>query len=221
MIRPARIRNDIDLARVLKTAGLAGPSNPIEAIFSRATFMTPAPIRRTLLVLAPLTLLTACGSLGNVSLSKPETLFGLLEPYKVDIVQGNVVTQEIMAQIQPGLGRTQVREILGTPLLVDPFHQDRWDYVFTIRRQGVPDQKRRVTVFFKGDELERFESEPLPSEREFVASIDKPVPGSGKGPVDLTEAQVAALPVPPKTEEIRKTPQGAAREYPPLEAGAR
>ena len=178
--------------------------------------MTLTPLRRTLLALAPLTLLTACGSL-----SKPETLFGLLEPYKVDIVQGNVVTQEIMAQIQPGLGRNQVREILGTPLLVDPFHQDRWDYVFTIRRQGVPDQKRRVTVFFKGEELERFESEPLPSERDFVASIDKPVPGSGKGPVDLTEAQVAALPVPPKTEEIRKAPQGAAREYPPLETGSR
>ena len=165
-------------------------------------------------------LLTGCAGLGNVSLSKPETLFGLLEPYKIDVVQGNVVTQEVMAQIQPGLGRMQVREILGTPLLADPFHQDRWDYVFTIRRQGVADQKRRVTVFFKGDEVERYESEPLPSEREFVASIDKPLADSKEPPVDLSEAQIAALPVPPKTEEIRKTPQGAAREYPPLEKGS-
>jgi outer membrane protein assembly factor BamE len=182
--------------------------------------MMPTSLRRTLIALASLSLLAGCGSLSNVSLRKPETLFGLLEPYKVDVVQGNVVTQEIMAQIQPGLGRMQVREILGTPLLVDPFHQDRWDYVFTIRRQGVPDQKRRVTVFFKGDDVERFESEPLPSEREFVASIDKPLPGNKAAPADLTEAQVAALPVPPKTEEIRKTPVGATREYPPLEAGS-
>lgn len=208
--------NDIDSARCLEIAGLAGTKTDR----SEPPNMTLTPIRRTLLVLAPLTLLTACGSLSNVSLKKPETLFGLLEPYKVDIVQGNVVTQEIMAQIQPGLGRVQVREILGTPLLVDPFHQDRWDYVFTIRRQGVPDQKRRVTVFFKDDEVERFDSEPLPSEREFVASIDKPLPGNKAAPVDLNEAEIAALPVPPKTEEIRKTPQGATREYPPLEAGA-
>jgi outer membrane protein assembly factor BamE len=186
--------------------------------------MMLTPTRRALsalLALAPVALLTGCGSLGNTSLSKPETLFGLLEPYRIDIVQGNVVTQEIMAQIQPGLGRMQVKEILGTPLLADPFHADRWDYVFTIRRQGVPDQQRRVTVFFKQDAVERFDTEPLPSEREFVASIDKPLPSDKVAPVDLTEAQLAALPVPPKSDVVRKAPQGAARSYPPLESGSR
>jgi len=122
--------------------------------------------RRALLALVPLALLSACSS--TVSLSKPETLFGLLEPYRIDIVQGNVVTQEIIAQVQPGLGRMQVREILGTPLLMDPFHADRWDYVFTIRRQGVPDQRRAVTVFFKNDVVDHFETEPLPSERDIT-----------------------------------------------------
>lgn len=175
--------------------------------------------RRALFWLAPAALLSACSSTGSLSLSKPETLFGLLEPYRVDVVQGNVVTQEIMAQIQPGLGRMQVREILGTPLLADPFHADRWDYVFTIRRQGVADQQRRVTVFFKNDAVERFDTEPLPSEREFVASIDKPV--KGKDVVDLTPEQVAALPVPPKADVVRSAPQGAVREYPPLEPGRR
>ena len=183
-----------------------------------AIHMMLTSIRRTLLVLTPLALLSACG---NVSLSNPETLFGLLQPYKVDVVQGNVVTQEVMAQIQPGLGRMQVKEILGTPLLADPFHADRWDYVFTIRRQGVADQKRLVSVFFKNDAVDRFDTEPLPSEREFVASIDKPLPASAKPVVDLNEQQIAALPVPPKTEEIRKAPQGAVREYPPLESGRR
>lgn len=170
-------------------------------------------------VLAPVAALTllalsACGT----RLSSPETLFGVIQPYHIDVVQGNVVTQEVMAQIQPGLGRTQVREILGSPLLADPFHADRWDYVFTIHRQGVPDQQRRVTVFFKGDVVERFDADTLPSEHEFVASIDKPTQLK-KPPANLTEAEVAALPVPVKTDEVRKTPQGAVREYPPLESG--
>lgn len=175
-------------------------------------------LRRTLMCLAPVLTLSAC-STSSFSLSKPETLFGLLEPYKVDVVQGNVVTQEIMAQIQPGLGRMQVKEILGTPLLADPFHTDRWDYVFTIRRQGVADQQRRVSIFFKNDAVDRFDTEPLPSEREFVASIDKPV--KGKDVVNLTPEQIAALPVPPKAEVVKTAPQGAVRDYPPLEAGRR
>ncbi|MGQ0597349.1 outer membrane protein assembly factor BamE [Aquabacterium sp.] len=178
--------------------------------------MTLKPLRRALFWLAPVAMLSACS---NLSLSKPETLFGLLEPYKVDVVQGNVVTQEIMAQIQPGLGRMQVKEILGTPLLADPFHTDRWDYVFTIRRQGVADQQRRVSVFFKNDAVERFDTEPLPSERDFVASIDKPV--KGKDVENLTPAQIAALPVPPKSDVVKTVPQGAVRAYPPLEAGKR
>jgi outer membrane protein assembly factor BamE len=181
--------------------------------------MTLISTRRALLALAPLMLLSACAGTGNVSLSKPETLFGLLEPYRIDVVQGNVVTQEVIAQIQPGLGRMQVREILGTPLLADPFHLDRWDYVFTLRRQGVADQRRTVTVFFKNDAVERFDSEPLPSEREFVAAIDKPV--NRQADPNLTPEQIAALPVPPKTEVARKQPQGAARDYPPLESGTR
>ena len=157
--------------------------------------------------------LSGCGS----RLSSPETLFGAIQPYQIDVVQGNVVTQEVIAQIQPGLGRAQVREILGSPLLTDPFHADRWDYVFTIRRQGVPSQQRRVTVFFKNDAVERFDADALPSEHEFVAAIDKPTKLKPP-PADLTDAQVAALPVPAKADDVRKAPQGAAREYPPLES---
>ncbi len=165
-------------------------------------------------VLAAVLGLSACS---NLRASSPETLFGLLEPYKVDVVQGNVVTQEVMAQIQPGLGRMQVKEILGTPLLADPFHTDRWDYVFAIHSQGVPDQQRRVSIFFKNDAVERFDTQPLPTERDFVAAIDKPLPGSLKAPKNLTDAELAALPAPAPSVEVRKAPQGAVRAYPPLE----
>jgi outer membrane protein assembly factor BamE len=175
-------------------------------------------VRLAVALIVP-TLLAACSS-SPTSLRNPETLFGLLTPYKADVLQGNVVTQEVLALVQPGLGRMQVREILGTPLLADPFHADRWDYAFTIRRQGVPDQQRRVTVFFRNDVVDRFETDALPTEREFVAAIDRPL--SGKEPtLQMTPELVAALPVPPKTEVARKAPQGAARDYPPLEAGSR
>ncbi|MCH8178838.1 MAG: outer membrane protein assembly factor BamE [Proteobacteria bacterium] len=184
--------------------------------------MKPTPIRRAALVLAPLAsvaLLSACSSLG-LSSARSDTFFGVFTPYRVDVVQGNVVTQEVMAQIQPGLGRLQVREILGTPLLADPFHLDRWDYVFTIQRQGVPDQKRRISIFFKDDVVERFDTDALPSEREFVASIDKPV-NAAEPLLELPPEQQAKLPVPARTDAARKLPQGAVRDYPPLERGQR
>ncbi len=162
--------------------------------------------------------LSGCSSTRTASSEGAETLFGLIKPYRIEIVQGNVVTQEVMAQIQPGLGKAQVREILGTPLLTDVFHADRWDYVFTIARQGVPAQQRRVTLFFAGDKLDRIEADKLPTEREFVAAIDTK-PSDRKPPVNLTAEQIAALPVPPKQDTRIKVPQGPNRDYPPLEAG--
>lgn len=92
-------------------------------------------------------------------------------PYKIDIIQGNFVSKEMVAALKPGMSKDQVGDTLGTPLLISVFHADRWDYVFTIRRQGVEPQSRRLTVFFKNDSMVRFESDPMPSEAEFVDSI--------------------------------------------------
>ena len=121
-------------------------------------------------------MLAGCSSTGQVSLSKPETLFGLLEPYRSTWCRqcGHAgIHLPDSARLWAHAGS----RILGTPMLTDVFHNDRWDYVFTIRRQGVPDQKRRVTVYFKNDAVDHFDSETLPLEREFVASIDKPREG--------------------------------------------
>ena len=93
--------------------------------------------------------------------------------------------------------RAQVRDVLGSPLLADPFHADRWDYVFTIRRQGAEPQLRRVVVRFKGDALESIEGgADLPSEREFVASIDTFKTARNAPPLVLTDEQIKALPAP-------------------------
>ncbi|MFT6591098.1 MAG: outer membrane protein assembly factor BamE, partial [Rhodoferax sp.] len=132
--------------------------------------------------------LAACGSLNSASSS----LASVVTPYKMDIVQGNFVSKEQATAVKPGMTRLQVRDLMGTPLLTSIFHADRWDYVFTFKRQGLEPQARRVTVFFKGDLMERLEGDELPTEAEFVASLDSGRQ-SGKVPV-LEMAEPASLP---------------------------
>ncbi|MDP3139281.1 MAG: outer membrane protein assembly factor BamE, partial [Burkholderiaceae bacterium] len=84
-----------------------------------------------------------------------------LAPYKIEVVQGNFISREQVQALKPGMSRQQVRDTLGTPLLASVFHADRWDYVFTLRRQGVPPQARRLTVYFQGDALARFEGDEM------------------------------------------------------------
>jgi len=156
--------------------------------------------------------LVACGSLNSAS----NSIAGVVTPYKMDIVQGNFVSKEQAAAIKPGMSRAQVRDILGTPLLTSIFHADRWDYVFTFKRQGLEPQARKVTVFFKGDTLERMEADALPTEAEFVASLDSGRK-SGKVPVlEMTEEALKQLPVPAKAAEPKPLAPLPA-SYPPLE----
>lgn len=118
-----------------------------------------------------------------------------VSPYKVDVLQGNVVTREQVQALKPGMGRDQVRDVLGSPLLTSVFHADRWDYVFTLRRQGQEPVRRRVAVFFKDGVLERHEADELPSEREFVATLDaRRGRSEAKPPVlDASEEQLKAF----------------------------
>ena len=160
--------------------------------------------------------LTACGSLNSAS----GRLASVVTPYKIDIVQGNFVSKEQAAALQPGMSRTDVRNILGTPLLTSIFHADRWDYVFTFRRQGVETQSRKVTVFFKGDALERVEADALPTEAEFVASLDSSRKQAKVPVLELTEEQLKQLPTPAKgasTPTLAPLPTS----YPPLEPASR
>lgn len=144
---------------------------------------------------------------------------GVITPYRIEVVQGNVVTSEQAAAVKPGMNRSQVRDVLGSPLVADIFHADRWDYVFTIRRQGTDDQLRRVIVHFDGDKFKDIDTGgPLPSELEFVASIDTFKTSRNAPPLALTPAQIKALPAPRATPEtVAVEPVGPTRNYPPLE----
>jgi outer membrane protein assembly factor BamE len=86
-----------------------------------------------------------------------------LRPYKMDIQQGNVVTQDMIAKVQPGMTRSQVRFALGTPLVVDPFRSDRWDYVYFYQKGGVTTEQRRIAVIFKDDRLVRIDGDVVPA----------------------------------------------------------
>ena len=86
-----------------------------------------------------------------------------LKPYKMDVQQGNVVTQEMIAKVQPGMTRSQVRFALGTPLVVDPFRTDRWDYVYHYQKAGVITEQRRIAVLFKDDRLVRIDGDVVPA----------------------------------------------------------
>jgi outer membrane protein assembly factor BamE len=72
--------------------------------------------------------------------------------YKIDIQQGNVVTQDMIDQLRPGMTRRQVRFIMGNPMLVDTFHPNRWDYLYSMQQGGARRQQERVSVFFNGDD---------------------------------------------------------------------
>ena len=163
-------------------------------------------------------LLGACGF--SKTLSQPATW---LTPYRPDVVQGNFISSEQVALLTAGLSRLQVRNLLGTPLVSSLFHADRWDYVFSMQRRAGESRIYRYAVFFKGDELVRFEGDRMPSESEFIAQLDA---RRDLGKVPLLEAtaeqlKAAEAKAPPRAPEavVPAAPSapGAATSYPPLE----
>jgi outer membrane protein assembly factor BamE len=104
---------------------------------------------KRLFAFSVLPLAAACGSLPDVA--------SWVRPYRVDVRQGNLVTQEMVAQLKPGLTKDQVRFILGTPLVADAFHADRWDYVYRFRpgRDPAGAEQRRLVVHFEQGKLVR------------------------------------------------------------------
>jgi outer membrane protein assembly factor BamE len=154
---------------------------------------------------------------GCESLQRTDSLFGLITPYRIDIVQGNAITREQAALIKPGMSKLQVRDVLGTPLVTDPFHASRWDYIFTLRRPNTDVQRRSVVVTFDGDAVKSIEAPELPSERDFVASISR-MKNPRATKLDLSEEERKALPLPPARVAPVPEPTGPVREYPPLEA---
>lgn len=183
---------------------------------------------RTALTVLVCSVLAACGGTKAMTSGLSDSKINpvnWITPYRIEVVQGNFVSSEQVALLKPGMPRAQVREVLGTPLLASVFHADRWDYVFTLKRQNAAPQSLKLAVFFKNDRLERFEGDAMPSESEFVTKLDSRRK-LGKVPVlELTEDQLKALDKKPAastapTPAAQPLPAPTA-SYPPLESPAR
>ncbi len=146
-----------------------------------------------------------------------------INPYRFELIQGNVITKEQFEVLRPGMRKDQVKEVLGTPLITSIFHEERWDYAFTVRRSGQQIQKKTLTVYFVKGELARFESDPLPSEVEFAATIDIKRPSLTKLPaLQASPEQLAEMKKKPASKEADANTLAAERavvrsNYPPLE----
>jgi outer membrane protein assembly factor BamE len=103
-------------------------------------------------------------------------------PYKIDIQQGNYVTQDMVAKLKPGMTRSQVRFVLGTPLVVDPFRNDRWDYIYLYNKRGQVTEQRHLSILFKDDQLLRVEGDVVPTPP--VTQKPKPVAAAPKPAAD-------------------------------------
>lgn len=172
--------------------------------------------------------LTACGTIKNFT-SRTNTSsmnpVNWLTPYKVDVIQGNFISKEQVDALKVGMPREQVKAILGTPLVASVFHADRWDYVFTLKRQGVEPRIFKYTVYFKGNELERFEGDTMLTEAEFIGTLDSTRKMGKVPPLEATPEQLekAAEKSKPSAASAatRPTPAPASpatTAYPPLES---
>lgn len=106
-----------------------------------------------------MTLAALAAAVGLAAGCSFNTLTDRIDPYRIDVRQGNFVDQEMVARLKRGMTREQVRFALGTPLVVDPFHPDRWDYVYRFQPGDGEPTQRVLNVFFVADRLDRVEGD--------------------------------------------------------------
>ena len=160
------------------------------------------------LILLPL-MLAGCRSATDINIP----FIPGLGPHKIDIQQGNVISEDMLQKLQPGMTRSQVRFVLGTPLLVDPFRSDRWDYIYSLNKKGDRIEQRQLKVYFKDDRMVRYEGD-IPLD---VIPGGKPVadkPSAKPAPVKPAATPVPVQPqaAPAAAEVAKPAPAAPARE---------
>jgi len=117
------------------------------------------------------------GENSGVQTTKERRFLGIFSPYRVDIQQGNFVSREMVAQLKEkmkspdGMTAPQVQFVMGTPLVADIFHADRWDYAFRLEKDNGDVITSHISIFFKDFKLSRLEGGDLPNEREYLSLI--------------------------------------------------
>ena len=111
---------------------------------------------------------------GVVQTVQKKKLFGVIPVYRPDVQQGNFVSKEMVSQLKVGMTPEQVRFVLGTPLVSDIFHGERWDYPFRMRNGDGQITTSHVSVFFKEGRVERYEGGDLPEEKDYLNRLAAP-----------------------------------------------
>ncbi|RKE34312.1 Beta-barrel assembly machine subunit BamE [Paraburkholderia sp. BL23I1N1] len=183
-------------------------------------------MRGTLIAVATVAVLAGCSTYDSLTQRVAQSI----TPYRITVVQGNFVSKEAAAQMQVGLSRAQVKQLLGTPLLTDMFHADRWDYVFYFKRGSTSVvQQRDFVVIFAGDRVASWSGgDDLPSNLELLAEIDGDKAGKKKAAVPnvASAATGASAPVAaaPATVDTTRSPSvdaaAAAAAIPSTDANA-
>ena len=141
---------------------------------------------RMLLIALAITCTTAC------------TAVGFPGVYRIDVEQGNIVTEEMVDQLQPGMSKRQVRFILGTPLVEDSFNRDRWDYLYNKRNGLEILAEQKTTIVFDGDALVDITGDYVPPafggsseaapEAEPGGELEAEFEAAAEAPADTTES---------------------------------
>jgi len=142
----------------------------------------------------PLIVLLLAGCSNNSLLSY------MPEPYKVTIQQGNVITQEMVEKLKPGMTKSQVRFVLGSPPITDMFHANRWDYVYILKERGDVTAERKLTMYFENDLLARVAGDVAPMTKE---DKNEAAAKPAKAPKEIViqKFDPNAPPIPPEDEK--------------------
>lgn len=138
------------------------------------------------------------------------------KPYRMDIQQGNVVTPKMMMQLRPGMSKAQVRYVMGTPLIVDAFRVNRWDYLYRMEKGGKLIEERHVVLEFDNDKLTRVTGDVIPagSSGETPPPVTPSKPGSAVAPLPLPSFEQPAAPVAVPAEKSESSPAPESQAIP-------
>jgi outer membrane protein assembly factor BamE len=167
---------------------------------------------RALAAMAAL-LLVSCGSM-------QVPLTGLMSAHRIEIQQGNFVSQEMVSQLKPGMTKDQVRFVMGTPLITDTFHGDRWDYVFRRQRANSNElEHRKLTVFFEDGKLKRIAGDVTPAAGTDAAGPRPPAVQQQLAPAAAAEPKPAAQAASEAPKPASAAAPAAAGDGKPQEKG--
>jgi outer membrane protein assembly factor BamE len=165
--------------------------------------------------------IAALGGCGTINQAQRNLLYKLT-PYRVPVVQGNVITKEQVDAIKPGMTRVDVENIMGYPLLDSPFEKSSWNYLFSIKRKNQPFKEYHVTIIFKADLVDHIDGGDVPSESEFLRDLKtKKIDIKALPHMQATDKELEKF----KQNEAKKEPEKTIlsvpkTSYPPLNSAS-